>query len=165
MNAISKGEIEVKGLDIDSKQGDKRILDYVDIAYKSGEIEIDVSDIPDLVPAISVLAAARKKGEITKIVNAARLRLKESDRLRSVANALNSLGGSVTELNDSLVIEGSERLKGGAIDSYNDHRIVMMGAAASLISDGPVEIEGANAVSKSYPGFFDEYCRLGGEIR
>lgn len=164
MDAISEGSIVCDGLDVRSKQGDRKIMDYLHIADTDDETDIDVSDIPDLVPILSVLASARKKGAVTNIVNAERLRYKESDRLKSVTEVMNGLGAQIEERPDSLVITGVERLKGGIADGSNDHRIVMMAAAAACICDEPVEITGWEAVNKSYPSFFEHYQSLGGEI-
>jgi 3-phosphoshikimate 1-carboxyvinyltransferase len=94
-------------------------------------------------------------------VNAGRLRIKESDRLATVAGTLGILGASVTERPEGLLINGVPRLHGGTVSSCNDHRIAMMAAVSSLVSDGRVVIEGSDAVSKSYPDFFDVFTGLG----
>lgn len=164
MDAISEGNIECTGLDKNSAQGDKAIADWLYIVNTDEEVNIDVGDIPDLVPILSVLASARKKGAVTNIVNAERLRYKESDRLKAVTEVMNGLGADIEENFDSLKIKGVERLKGGQADSYNDHRIAMMAAAAACISDGDIEIIGCEAVNKSYPAFFEHYKLLGGEV-
>ena len=164
MDAVSEGNITCTGLNPDSAQGDKRIADYLNITCSDKEIDIDVSDIPDLVPVLCVLASARKKGAVTNIVNAQRLRFKESDRLKAVTEVMNGLGADIEERYDSLAIRGVERLKGGTADGYNDHRIVMMAATAACISDGVIEIKGCEAVNKSYPAFFEHYTALGGEV-
>ena len=96
------------------------------------------------------------------LYNAARLRDKESDRLSSVAGMLRSLGGSVREEPDRLHIVGGGYLRGGAVDGAGDHRIVMAAAIAAALCRTPVTIHGAEAVSKSYPGFFHDYDALGG---
>ena len=114
---------------------------------------VDASPIPDLIPTICALAAAAK-GD-TRIVNAARLRLKESDRLKSTANMLTSLGVGVTELADGLIVHGTGRIAGGTVKSFNDHRIAMAAAVAACAAEGDVSIEGSECVSKSYPAFFD----------
>ncbi|MDP4118642.1 MAG: 3-phosphoshikimate 1-carboxyvinyltransferase [Bacillota bacterium] len=148
--------IEVSGLNPSSTQGDKRILEAV------GKDEIDAAEIPDLVPILAVYAAS-KNGQ-TKIVNAARLRLKESDRLHTVAQTLSALGGDIEEFKDGLVINGTGCLKGGRVDGAGDHRIIMSAAIAAVICKSAVEITGAEAVNKSYPTFFEDYKRLGGDI-
>lgn len=165
MDAISDARLTCTGLDSSSSQGDRKIADWLYILDTSETVDIDVSDIPDLVPVLSVLASARRRGSVTNIVNAERLRFKESDRLKAVTATLNTLGADITEKETSLHIRGVERLAGGIVDSYNDHRIAMMAATASCISDDPVMIKGAEAVSKSYPAFWDDFISLGGEIK
>jgi len=173
--AVSDG-IEMSGLDVESAQGDREIVkllkrfgakiavDGTDIAVSSGEmrgITVDVSAIPDAVPILAVLACAA--GGETKIANAARLRIKESDRLKSVTAMISALGGDITELADVLIINGSGKLKGGVVDSFNDHRIAMAAAIACSICEQEVIITNAQAVEKSYPKFFEHFNMLGGE--
>ncbi|MBQ3135141.1 MAG: 3-phosphoshikimate 1-carboxyvinyltransferase [Oscillospiraceae bacterium] len=156
-------DVEVCGMDAASRQGDKCIASCCEQLAQDGEVELDVSQCPDLVPALGAVAAVRRG--TTRIVNAARLRIKESDRLTAVAQVLNAMGAQVTELPDGLVIVGRESLTGGAeIDSYNDHRIAMMAAVAATRCKTPVTVLGAECVNKSYPNFWDDYKRLGGEI-
>lgn len=154
-NALGS-EIKCLGLNENSVQGDRAIAEM--LRMTGGEI--DVSDTPDLVPALAV-AAALHPG-ITRITGAARLRLKESDRLQTVADMLKNLGCNVEELNDGLIIRGGASLTGGTVNGCNDHRIVMAAAIAATVADGPVTITDAQAVSKSYPAFFEEFNRLGG---
>lgn len=156
--------ITCEGLDSSSAQGDKEILRWLHITETDETIDIDVGDIPDLVPILSVLASARKKGAVTNIVNARRLRYKESDRLKAVSRVMNGLGADISELEDALIIRGVESLEGGTAEGYNDHRIVMMAAASRCISRGDIEITGCEAVNKSYPKFFEDYVSLGGEV-
>ena len=120
---------------------------------------IDARDIPDLVPVLSAVAAATP-GE-TRIVGAARLRIKESDRLMTTRETLNALGGDVTETEDGLIIRGRETLAGGAVDAQGDHRIAMLAAVASVVCQAPVTITGAQAIQKSYPTFWQELRLLG----
>ncbi|MDD5824084.1 MAG: 3-phosphoshikimate 1-carboxyvinyltransferase [Firmicutes bacterium] len=168
LDAITGDECrtEVDGLKAGSAQGDKAIMPIIRRVTEAGDkdIAIDVGNIPDLVPILSVLAAARPAGSITRIVNGERLRYKESDRLASVADLINSLGGSIEELPDGLKIVGTAGLKGGEIDSYNDHRIAMTAAIAAAICTEAVVINGAEAVSKSYPKFYEDYEKLGGKV-
>ncbi len=159
-DAISSGQIGVSGLSINSVQGDKVVLDAIE-QIKKGNAVLDVKDIPDLVPVLSVLAAVCP-GE-TRFVNAGRLRLKESDRLKAVKNMLLALGGNCEEREDSLAVKGG-RLYGGTVDSMNDHRIAMSAAIAAIACFGCVKILGAEAVKKSYPQFFDDYKKLGGKV-
>jgi 3-phosphoshikimate 1-carboxyvinyltransferase len=177
MGAVSGSPVTVTGLSLGAVQGDREICEIIRrfggevraaeneiTASSSGElrgISLDASDIPDLVPAVAVLAA-KAEGE-TRIVNASRLRLKESDRLSSIAATLNALGGRAEETEDGLLIHGGG-LRGGNVDSFNDHRIAMMAAVASNICTEPVTITRAEAVNKSYPGFFTALQSLGGGV-
>ncbi|MDP4090380.1 MAG: 3-phosphoshikimate 1-carboxyvinyltransferase, partial [Bacillota bacterium] len=100
----------------------------------------------------------------TLIYNASRLRIKECDRLKAIAAELNKIGAHIIEETDSLRIEGVETLKGGAVDSWNDHRIAMSMAVASLKSKEPIIINNYKAVEKSYPDFFKDFSSLGGSL-
>ena len=123
-----------------------------------------VADCPDLVPPLAAMAALRN-GYTTYIGNAARLRIKESDRLATVTQALNALGAQVEEGPDFLKITGKDGLTGGVtVDCCNDHRIAMMAAVAATRCAEPVTLLGAECVSKSYPNFWEEYKRLGGKF-
>lgn len=171
------------GLRMDSKQGDKKILDIIRnagakiITMETGGLRIlppkqllpqviDASDIPDLVPPVAVLLAV-SHGE-SRIINAGRLRLKECDRLEAVTSELNHLGAQIIIKEDSLIIHGKPQLQGGYVDAHNDHRIAMMAATASIVSENPVIILDSGCVCKSYPTFFDDFCktpqRKGAEI-
>ena len=152
--------VSVSNLDSDSPQGDKAVAEILKDFASSKECTVDCSNIPDLVPPLAVAACARKS--VTRFVNAARLRLKESDRIESVANMINNLGGKIETTQDSITIFGKGSLEGGKISSQNDHRIVMAAAVASTISEKPVIIDGAEAVQKSYPSFFQDFNKLGG---
>ena len=99
----------------------------------------------------------------TIFTNAARLRIKESDRIESVEKMITSLGGFAESTPDSLTVHGTGTLAGGEVNSFNDHRIVMAAAVAACICESPVVIRGAQAVNKSYPDFFDHYKKLGGK--
>ena len=156
-------ELELEGLSAYSAQGDMAIVPAWMKLRGLGTVELDVSDIPDLVPALALQAALRA-GQTTRLVNAARLRIKESDRLDTVTTELNKLGARVEQGADFLSIRGVDRLTGGTVDSHNDHRIAMMLAMAATRADGPVTLLDAGAVAKSYPNFWAEYQRLGGRI-
>ena len=166
--------VTLTGLHLDSPQGDKAILDallkfgaLVETAEDTVTVSpanligctIDVSETPDLLPILAVLGAGAS-GE-TRLVNAARLRLKESDRLASVSAMLRALGGRVEEQPDALVITGG-RLVGGTVESCRDHRIAMSAAIASILCESSVTILGADAVKKSYPAFYHDLNQLGG---
>ena len=167
---------EVTGLNPDSIQGDKAIIDVLEnmgavITRNGGSFKadlsslhgcgIDASDIPDAVPVIAAIAATAQ-GE-TVIYNAERLRIKESDRIMSTSSMIRALGGNATETDDGIIISGKPFLTGGETDSFNDHRIAMAAAVASLKCKGDVIIRNANAVNKSYPSFFDDFNKLGGK--
>ncbi len=179
MSVMTGGSISCSDLDMNSRQGDRRILDVLEsmgasIMCEDGKISvsaahgrlrgavIDASEIPDLVPAIATVAVAAR-GQ-TRITNAGRLRLKESDRLKSVSAVLKALGADISEFSGGLVINGSGSIRGGSADSFGDHRIAMMAATAACISRGEITISGAEDVNKSYPGFYRDYCALGGVI-
>lgn len=154
-------DVKVENLNYKSVQGDRKITQIL-LAMRDDVTEIDVSDIPDLVPILSV-AAAYTKGK-TFIKNAARLRLKESDRLTAVAVNLSKMGAEIEEMPDGLIIHGKGYLKGAEVDSFNDHRIVMSMAIAATKADGDVIINGAQAAEKSYPTFFEDLKKLGGKF-
>ena len=162
--AIALGsELTVEGMNAFSAQGDKVIDFQFQKLTQPGDVTIDVSDCPDLVPPLAVMAAVRRG--TTRLVNAARLRIKESDRLASVTATLNALGAVVEEHPDRLTIHGKERLTGGVeVDCYNDHRIAMMAAIAATRCQQPITLIGADCVKKSYPNFWEHYQMLGGDL-
>ena len=165
--------VTVTGLKPDSLQGDKAVFDLLAAfgakTAQNGDaftvspaplqaLEIDAAAIPDLVPVLSVVAAAAEG--TTRIFNAQRLRLKESDRIESVCRMLNDLGGSAEETADGLLIHGGKPLTGGTVDSCNDHRIAMAAAVASILCTGEVTVLQAEAVEKSYPSFWRDLDQL-----
>lgn len=162
--AIALGsELEVEGLNPKSTQGDMVIVSQFLRLTQPGDVELDVSQCPDLVPPLAVMAAVRSG--TTRIVNAARLRIKESDRLATVTATLNALGAQVEEHPDRLTICGLDRLNGGVtVDCCSDHRIAMMAAIAATRCAQPITLLGAECVNKSYPNFWEHYRMLGGDI-
>lgn len=159
------GAVGLSGLNDRSLQGDSCIAWQLAALQGGGELELDVSGCPDLVPPLAAMAALRA-GRTTRLVNAGRLRMKESDRLAAVTAVLTALGGDVTEGKDFLAIRGREALPGGAtVDPFNDHRIAMMTAILATRCEKPVTLTGAESVSKSYPDFWEEYQRLGGNVQ
>lgn len=156
-------EVEVWGMDPDSAQGDRVILDYCRRLAREEDLVLDVSQCPDLVPPLAVYAALRA-GITTKIVGAGRLRIKESDRLDTVTTQLTRLGARIQQGPDSLTIHGVDKLHGGEVSGCGDHRIAMMLAIAATRADGNVILEGAECVAKSYPYFWDDYGKLGGRV-
>lgn len=160
--AIALGsQLELEGLNAFSVQGDMAVVPHFLRLTHPGDLEIDVSGIPDLLPPLAVMAAVRSG--TTRFVNAGRLRMKESDRLSTVCAMLRALGGSCQEGPDSLTVTGGT-LTGGTVDGANDHRIVMAAAIAATACAAPVTILGAEAVEKSYPDFWEVYKHLGGAV-
>ena len=160
--AIALGsQLELTGLNAFSVQGDMAVVPHFLRLTQPGDQEIDVSGIPDLLPPLAVMAAVRSG--TTRFVNAARLRMKESDRLETTASLLTTLGVSAQAGPDFLTVQGGA-ITGGTVDGANDHRIVMAAAIAATASSSPVTIRGAEAVKKSYPDFWEVYQSLGGVI-
>ena len=149
-------ELDVRNLNPDSLQGDRASASI--LKDLKDNIVIDARDIPDLVPILSVVAGANQGAEFTNIQ---RLRLKESDRVASTIAMIENLGGKAVEMGGHLVVHGTG-LRGGTVDSVNDHRIAMSAAIAATVCTEPVTILGAECVEKSYPKFWAEYARLGG---
>lgn len=180
--AIGKSPITCLDLNLESIQGDKRILNILrafgadvsihgrNVTVNGGilkGINIDARDIPDLIPVVALLACAATG--VTKIINIQRLRFKESDRRSTIAKALQALGAEINVTEDTMLIKGLGIpgnidnflvLKGGNANSYGDHRIAMMAAVAACISKNPVQLSNADAVAKSYPDFFDDFSKL-----
>ena len=154
--------VEIRDLNPDSGQGDKVVSELYWQLARPGDAEIDVSGCPDLLPPLAVMAAVQSG--TTRFVNAARLRIKESDRLSTITAALTALGAEVHEEPDRLIIVGKPSLPGGTVDCANDHRIAMMAAIAATGCTGPVTVLGAECVQKSYPDFWEVYKTLGGDI-
>ena len=178
LGALSPQGMKVMGMDRRSSQGDRAVLEILrrfgaeiaeegtDLLIRRGTLRaqvIDAAPIPDLIPVLSVVAAVAE-GE-THIVNAGRLRLKESDRLRSTTAMLSALGAQIEEQPEGLVIGGKPQLLGGTVDTVGDHRIAMSAAVAASVCTGNVTVEGAECVQKSYPRFWEDYDALfGGEV-
>ena len=176
MSAAAIGsDIKIKGLDFASLQGDMAALDVFaafganisienDVLHvRRGElrgIEVNARDIPDMVPAIAVTAAFAK-GQ-TVIHSAERLRLKESDRIKTTIAVLGTMGIRTEEKQDGMIIYGGKP-KGARIDGANDHRIVMAAAVGAAFAEGESTIIGAEAINKSYPEFFDDFKKIGGK--
>ena len=155
-------QVDIQGLNPDSVQGDRQIGTLYWKLARPGTVDIDLSQCPDLAPPLAVMAAVRKR--TTRFVNAGRLRMKESDRLETIARTLNALGAKAQVGEDTLILEGLDHLEGGTVDGCNDHRIAMMAAVAAVACKEPVTILGAECVKKSYPRFWEDYTALGGEI-
>jgi len=153
-------DIEIQGLNPNSLQGDREIFDIV---KRAPPYNIDASDIPDLVPVLTVMCALTA-GE-HRIRNCSRLRLKECDRLTAISTELNKLGARVNIAeNDDLTVLGVKRLTGGECSSWNDHRIAMSLAVAAAKCASPLVIKNAECVKKSYENFFGDIRKLGGTV-
>ena len=148
--------VSVSNLAPDSPQGDRAIYDL--LPTLESRAVISAADIPDLVPILAVTAACKRGAVFTDI---RRLRLKESDRVASVIAMLEALGGRAEATRDTLTVFGTG-LTGGRVDAANDHRIAMSAAIAATVCRENVTILGAQCVDKSYPQFWEEYARLGG---
>jgi 3-phosphoshikimate 1-carboxyvinyltransferase len=182
-------DVTVRGMSLDSLQGDTKILDVLEdagveifetedknesskydifaseyvlsaiSASSTGDgisaISLDVADIPDLVPPIAAFLCYAQG--TSYLNNAGRLRIKESDRLAALAEELGGIGADIRVVGDSLVIVGKEKLLGGTADAHGDHRIAMAVAVAAIGCENPVQLTGWESVSKSYPGFWDDF--------
>lgn len=171
------GSVTINGLRKDSLQGDSVIINILsrmgaEIRWDDNKLHIkrssltgttiDASQCPDLVPILAVIGSLSQG--TTVIENAGRLRLKESDRLSAMAQELKKLGADITELNDGLIIHGKPYLSGGSVNSWNDHRVAMSLGVAALCCLSPVTINGAECVDKSYPLFWEDLKRIGGDV-
>ena len=150
-------DLSVHGLNEDSMQGDRAVVEICR-QLLAGMPTVDASDIPDLVPILSIVAGAKHGAVFTNIQ---RLRMKESDRVASTIAMVEALGGKAWATEDTLTVCGTG-YRGGTVDAQNDHRIAMSAAIAATVCTEPVTVLGTEAVKKSYPKFWDEYARLGG---
>ncbi|MBV4417906.1 3-phosphoshikimate 1-carboxyvinyltransferase [Clostridium tyrobutyricum] len=170
-------EVCCSDIKIESSQGDRVIVDIfknmganievggnniIARSSKTNGVIFDAAQCPDLVPAVAALASV--SSGTTQIINAERLRIKESDRLTAISSQLNKIGADVKEKKDGLIINGMEKLKGGIVSSFNDHRIAMALAAVSSKCSDDLIIENAECVKKSYPDFWKDFKSLGGNI-
>ena len=175
---LTKSNITINNLFENSKQGDKAIIKIVkemgaDIKVKKDKvivegdynlegIDVDVKDIPDLVPTIAVLGCFAE-GKTT-IYNGEHVRYKECDRLSACAKELSKMGAKIKEKPDGLIIEGVKKLKGAKLNTYHDHRLVMAFTVAGLKAEGETVIEGEEAVKISFPNFIEVMKTLGANI-
>lgn len=176
--AVGSAPVTVTGLDIESPQGDRRIVDVLRQFGATVTVDgdavtvapaplngicLNASQIPDLVPVIAAVAA-RAEGE-TRITGIARLRIKESDRVASVTELLRTLGADIFSDESTIVIRGGRPLTGGTVSSFRDHRLVMCAFVASLYAEGTVSVTDAQAINKSYPDFTFHIAALGGQCQ
>lgn len=170
------GSVELTGLDINSTQGDKAILHYLEkagayVSVETDRIKIsknllrsfqaDCTDTPDLFPPLTALAA---NCEGTSIIHGVhRLRNKESDRASVLMTEFGKLGIDIKISDNEMIIPGG-KIKGGTVFSHNDHRMAMALAVTALNSERPVTVDAAQCVNKSWPGFFEMLSSIGGKI-
>lgn len=170
-------EVTVNKLNLNSTQGDMEIIDILKkfgadvkvgndfVTVKPGKLKgitLDISEVPDSLPILSILASCAE-GE-SNFTNAKRLRLKESDRLVTARTMVENLGGKAIEGEDSLKVIGVESLQGGRTESFNDHRLAMASTIASICSKGNIILKDPMAVNKSYPKFYEDFKSLGGHV-
>ena len=144
--------VEVDGLDRNSAQGDRAVVELLDAEV------VDASPVPDLIPALAARAAYRPG--VTRFVDCGRLRIKESDRLESTASMINAVGGNARIDGDTLTVQGVADLPGGEVDVKGDHRIAMSAAVLACGASGNIVVNDASVVAKSYPGFWQDFESL-----
>ncbi len=169
-------EVTVTGLNLNSVQGDKKILEILKdfgaevitsenqvtvIGKKLTAIDVDMEDVPDLVQIVSVVASY--SNGVTKISGVDRLRLKESDRILAVINSLSKAGVKAEYKDNSIIIYGSSPI-GAVIDGGNDHRTVMSAVVMASKASGESLVLGAQAINKSYPNFIKDFEKIGGKL-
>ena len=175
--AITDSEITLKGLDMEDTQGDKRVVHILKdmganiditkerIKIKGGNLrgmEIDMNDIPDALPAMSVVGCIAEGKTILR--NVPQARIKETDRIAVMREELSKMGADIEELPDGLIIRKS-KLRGAKVSSHGDHRAVMSLSVAGLIAEGRTEIESAEAVNITFPDFIDLMKNSGAKIK
>lgn len=169
------GKVSVSGLDMDNPQGDKRIVEILESAGcdilvdgdtvtcegrgRLNAVDVNMSNIPDLFPIVAVLLSTAE-GTST-LYGAPQLRFKESDRIASVEIMLRLLGADIKGTDEGCIINGVKNLKGGRVDHRGDHRLMMSGAIASLVSDGPISMVDDGCWNVSYPGFVEQMRSIG----
>jgi 3-phosphoshikimate 1-carboxyvinyltransferase len=174
--AMGSAEIELLGLDFSDPQGDKAVFNHLEamgatVARGDGAVRvsggnlhgaiIDLNATPDARPALAVAAAAAK-GE-TVFINVAQARIKETDRIAVMVEELRKMGIETRELPDGMVVHGG-RLKGARVSGCRDHRVVMALAIAGMNAEGTTEIDTAETAEITYPGFVEDFRRMGADI-
>ena len=175
--SAEEGTVTVNDLRMDSKQGDRKIVDILkdmgaDIEVNDTSIKIkksrlkgtifDAKNVPDLVPIIAI--ASTQASSPTTIRNVNRLRMKESDRLSGLLKLIGAFGCEANENDGSMTIQGGQQLLGGEAPVISDHRIVMAASVAGLVAKGETRVSYPLAIKKSYPDFFDDLRLLGGDV-
>lgn len=168
------GSVTVTGMDMDDPQGDKAIaeilmkaradvkMDGTEITVSKGKLrgcDVDMGNVPDLFPIVAVLLSTAE-GD-SRLYGAPQLKFKESNRIETVVNMIDAIGGSAEATDDGCIIHGKPRLKGGRIVHKGDHRIMMSAAVASLVCEGSVEMDDAECCAVSFPGFPEKMSAIG----
>jgi len=169
------GGVECTNMEPCSLQGDKKIVDilremgaqitstsrgfYVNKSSLKSIGTIDASDIPDIVPILSLACSVAEGTTVIKGIE--RLRIKECDRAFATVDVLSKLGADICEKDGTLVINGKSELCGGRVNSFNDHRMAMTASVASLVCTNAVTIEDPMSICKSYPSFYDDLYATG----
>lgn len=155
-------------IDVIRAMGGKLEITEIDPIAKSATLTVESSDlkgteiggalIPRLIDELPIIALLATQAQgVTVIKDAEELKVKETDRIQVVADALNSMGAEITPTTDGMIIKGKSSLHGARVNTFGDHRIGMMTAiAALLVADGEVELDRAEAINTSYPSFFDD---------
>ena len=163
-------DIKINGLNSNSLQGDKKIIDFIseiDNWNKNEKLMLNGSETPDIIPILTLKACISKK-EI-EIINIARLRIKESDRLKATVEELSKLGFDLIEKEDSILINSRKNFTHDnkefvSLSSHSDHRIAMTIAIASTCYEEEIILDNLDCVKKSYPNFWEVFLLLGGKI-
>ena len=172
-------EVEIGGLNRDSLQGDAAVLELLEkmgctvvqgehgISVKASArhaIDVNMNDYPDIAPMLALVCQLSEGTSVLR--SCGRLRIKECDRLAGTVSILNALGGNAQEDGDDIIIHGVDALKGsGEVDTFHDHRMVMLASVAALCAGGPVQVTGAEALDKSWPAYLETYRSLGGTAK
>ena len=169
--------VRLLGLSKNDSQGDKKLVDILaaagaDISWEGDELlvrggtalkggKVDANEVPDLVPALAVLGTKMQGG--LEISNVPQARIKETDRIRSMAEGLKKMGAEIEEKKDGLIV-GQSKLKGACVDGFDDHRTVMALSVAGLIAEGETRVHGAEAIKKTFPNFVEKMRVLGADF-
>ncbi|HBC87201.1 MAG TPA: 3-phosphoshikimate 1-carboxyvinyltransferase [Lentisphaeria bacterium] len=176
--AITGGEVVIRNLDFNDRQGDKEVFKYLEkmgmdikrsfdktVVKCTGKLkgaELDLNSTPDALPALAV-AGCFAEGT-TKLLNVPQARIKETDRIASMTCELRKMGADVEELPDGMIIKGS-KLHGAEVESYNDHRIAMALAIAGLNAEGTTIVKNAESAAVTYPDFISDFKNLGAKFQ
>lgn len=174
-------DMVITGVDFNDSQGDKAVVDHLiamganitkDVENNRmiikggtplhGDVAIDLNDIPDSLPALSV-AACFAQGKTT-FTNLAHVRVKETDRVAVMEQELKKLGADIETGPDYMIVTGGKTLHGAEVDSHDDHRVAMALAVAGLFAEGETKVKDAQCASVSFPNFFEKMNKVGADI-